>query len=733
MLDAHQEELRLAIAEGVLRREDADALAQEARKGNLSPLALLVARGQLSEQSFEALRARMWNTTASLGGSSAPPVRAGRPPEPWSPDEPPFPVAGWDRYVSGKFLGEGGMGMVFLAVDPRLRRQVAIKFLHGDNPDHVRRLIAEARAQARVSHDRVCKVHEVGEVDGKVYIAMQYIDGVPLGSLAEQLTLEQKVRLVRGVVDGIAEAHRAGIIHRDIKPANIMAERTADGELKPYIMDFGLARAVHEDGQTLSGAILGTPRYMAPEQASGEAGQLDHRADLYSLGATLYHLIGGQPPIPGEYFLEVMHNLTTMEPRPLRALVPDLPADLEAIVHKCLEKDRAARYDSAAALGEDLDRFLDGEPVLARSAGTWYRLRKRFTKHRRLIGVTAAVLVVLIVAAGWGIQTRRESNERERLARRFTEMVERIEAMARYSALSPAHDTRGDRAAIRARMAELDDEIRRAGAVAAGPGHYALGRGYLALDEDGKARVELEAAWQHGFREPRAAYALALVMGRLYQQNLLVVERIEQPPERAARQRAIEQQYRTPALGYFAASKSTDVPSSEYAAALAAFYADHLDEALTDLDAIGRGLPWFYEAPALRGDILLARALRLRDQGDRERARGDLDAGRQAYTAAAAVGQSVPGVYQALAELEAAALALELTGGGDVMPAFDRVIAATTRALAVAPDRSDSLVLEARAYRGLAAYRARRGEPADELLVQAAAREARARALAAPR
>jgi hypothetical protein len=211
-------------------------------------------------------------------------------------------------------------------------------------------------------------------------------------------------------------------------------------------------------------------------------------------------------------------------------------------------------------------------------------------------------------------------------------------------------------------MEELDGEIRRAGAAAVGPGQYALGRGYLALDDDAKARAHLEAAWQDGFREPRVTYALALVMGHLYQQNLLAAERIESKDLRDAKKRELERQYRDPALAYLAASKGAEVPSTEYVAALVAFYEGHLDAAPHHLDAIGGGRAWFYEAPELRGDILLARALTLRDQGDSERARSDFEAGRKAYAAAITVGESVSAVHESLGELEYAAMAMELYG-----------------------------------------------------------------------
>jgi len=267
MPESYEGELRIAIAEGLLTRADAEALAEEAREKQQSPLALLVARGRLSEDSLRSLLSKAATGTDLAGSTITGPTM----PEARAAAGPAFPVAAWDRYTSVRFLGQGGMGQVFLALDLRLRREVAIKFVRGDDPDYVRRLVAEARAQARVSHARVCKVHEVGEVDGKIYIAMQYIAGEPLGSLAGELTVEQKVMLVRGAAEGLHEAHRAGIIHRDIKPSNIMVARSADGQLEPFVMDFGLARAASDDGQSLSGAVLGTPRYMAPEQARGHA------------------------------------------------------------------------------------------------------------------------------------------------------------------------------------------------------------------------------------------------------------------------------------------------------------------------------------------------------------------------------------------------------------------------------------------------------------------------------
>jgi serine/threonine-protein kinase len=622
------------------------------------------------------------------------------------------------------------MGQVFLAYDPRLQRNVALKLVKGDDPDVVRRLLSEARAQARVEHERVCQIYEVGEIRGRSYIAMQFIDGVPLGQLADGLTVEQQALVLRDAAEGVQAAHRAGLIHRDLKPSNIMVERTADGRLKTYVMDFGVAHDWKAQGGTATGSVLGTPHYMSPEQARGEVGQLDRRADVYSLGATLYHLLTGQPPIPGSHGLEVLSNIATVEPRPLRALRPDIPRDLEAIVLKCLEKDRSARYDSAHALAQDLDRFLAGEPVQARSTGLAYRLRKKARKHR--VAVSAGALALLLVAAalGWAGVTRQQAAQRERLARRFTEKVERIEALARYSALARLHDTRPDRADLRRQMAELEAEMNQAGAAAAGPGSYALGRGFLALEDVPAAREHLEAAWDRGFREPRVAWALALALSDLYRQQLFEASALQDARRREARRRELEQQYRDRALAYLRQSEGAGGPSSGYLAALLSFHEDRFDEAMAQLDALGQQEPWFYEALLLRGDILLDRAQQRWSQGgDDEGARKDLEAARRAFTAAVAAGESSPRAQLALARLEYRMVVKELYSKGDILPHATRGLEAVARALVADPDSPEARFWEARFHNRLAENEINKGGDPEEALQKAMAAARRAMVL----
>jgi serine/threonine-protein kinase len=641
----------------------------------------------------------------------------GSPARPAVAQPPGFPVKDWDRYEFLRFLGQGGMGMVFLARDRKLGREVAIKFVRLESEHHLQRFMVEARAQARVDHPNVCKVFEVGEVEGKVFITMQHIAGTPFDQ-TPGLTLEQKVIALRDAARGVHEAHRVGIIHRDLKPANIMIERAENDALRTFVMDFGLAHEWNQE-MTETGSVLGTPAYMSPEQARGEVSRLDRRTDVYSLGATLYHLVTGRAPVTGSNPLEILSAIGSVDITPPRTLSHDIPKDLEAIALKCLERERSRRYDSAKALADDLDRFLAGDTVLARRAGLIYRTHRRFMRHKALAITGTVAFVLVLLALGVALKTRADAGRRARLAQRFTEAMARMESSTRYSALSPLHDIRPDLQAVRAHMVQLEADMRQAGALADGPGHYALGRGYWTLDDPEKAREHLQMAWDAGYREPRAAYALALVLGQRYREQLLEAERIPAATQREARKKDIEASLRAPALAFLRQARGADAPSPTYLEALLAFYEGRLDEALARLEALGAELPWFFEAPLLRGSLLQARAWKRWNQGEREAALRDFEAGRQALAAAALSGRSAPVVHAALAELELNALVMEKYGQGRVEPVFARGLAAVQTALRAQPDHVPSLILQASLLGNLASFKLNRGERADDLGEQA--------------
>jgi serine/threonine-protein kinase len=501
------------------------------------------------------------------------------------PAEPRLPIEHWDRYEIGRLLGQGGMGAVYEARDLRLGRVVALKFIRGGDPRLSMRFLREARAQAQIDHPNICKVFEIGEVEGRCYIAMQLVDGPRLGAVAGRLALHEKVRIVRDVALGLHESHILGVLHRDVKPANILVEISEDGRLHPVVTDFGLARQETEEaGLTESGAILGTPSYMSPEQARGGARSVDRRADVYSLGATLYELLIGAPPFAGSA-VDILVRVLNEDPRLLRTLDPSVPEDLEVIVAKCLSKEPADRYDSARALAEDLDRYIRGEPILGRRPTLAYRLLKKARRHRALVLTAMLSLLAVLVAAGLGIRARvlarRQASDLEEQARRGRELVADVKDMEwflRNAQLLPRHDLTREQSLVRERMERIA-ESARSGRVANSLVSYALGRGHLALNEDTQARVRFDEAMANGLDSPELHYARGLALGRLYQRALAEARRAGEGAWLARRVAELDAEYLAPALRSLEKSRGLELDSVSYLEGLIAFYRKDYDTA----------------------------------------------------------------------------------------------------------------------------------------------------------
>ncbi|MDX1631635.1 MAG: protein kinase, partial [Thermoanaerobaculia bacterium] len=498
------------------------------------------------------------------------------------------------RYRIQELLGAGGMGQVYKAWDPVLDRPVALKYLRGDDPKLMERMLREARAQAKVAHENVCQVYETGEDEGKAFIAMQYVDGVSLDEAATEMTLEEKLDVLRRVAEAVQAAHNQGLIHRDLKPSNVMVVRTEGGGWHPFVVDFGIALDEEATLLTTAGKILGTPAYMAPEQVTGSREGLDRRLDVYSLGAMLYQLLSGEPPHAGQSQMEVLVSVAEGEPTPLGRSDPSIPRDLRIIVEHCLEREPGRRYPSARLLAEDLDRFLQGEPILARPPSLGYRLRKALLRHKAVAAVTlVAVLAVLSLLVA-GIAREARARERARLAQRFGQEAERLASFTRMVYLAPLHDTRSDEEVLRVRMETLDAERSRLGTMAEGPGRYALGMGSLSLGDLEEARADLERAWEAGFREPRVALALGRTHGRLYQRAIASLRDLDpelfEVESAEARERHLE-----PALRFLRAGVEGE-SSGSYVEALLAYYEDRLEEAERLAGEALADQPFLYDA-----------------------------------------------------------------------------------------------------------------------------------------
>src|SRR6266566_5049099 len=299
-------------------------------------------------------------------------------------------------------IGRGGQGVVFRARQKSLNRIVALKVIglgHWATKAHLKRFRLEAEAAASLDHPCIVPIYEVGERDGQCYFSMKLVEGGQLDEVVKDapMSIRHAVELIAKVARTVHYAHEHGILHRDIKPGNILLD--AKGE--PHLTDFGLARLVESESTvTRTMEVLGTPSYMAPEQAVGNNAGISSVTDVYGLGAVLYQLLTGHPPFAGGTTYETIKLLLDTEPRQPRLLNPKIDRDLSTICLKCLEKDPKRRYSSAVALAEDIERWLKHEPIRARHTGVFARGRK-WVRRNPASALSAGSLIALAAATGW--------------------------------------------------------------------------------------------------------------------------------------------------------------------------------------------------------------------------------------------------------------------------------------------------------------------------------------------
>ncbi|MFH0946540.1 MAG: protein kinase [Planctomycetota bacterium] len=393
-------------------------------------------------------------------------------------------------------VGRGGMGVVYEAVQEKLDRRVALKVLATDSllsRTAEERFSREANTAAHLHHHNIVPVYAVGEDQGIHYYAMQYIDGHSLeGHLQErrkQGAISEKGDFLRvagwghQVAEALAHAHDSQVIHRDIKPSNLLLDAQDD----VWITDFGLARAAVHPTITISGDVIGTARYMSPEQARGGGSRLDERTDIYSLGTTLYELIAMRPAFDGETRDSILRQIAAGETPSLKERAPQVPRDLQTIVEKCMEQEPDARYLSARELAEDLRRFLAGESILARRTPLIVRCGRFVSKHRPH---TLAALLLLVMLAAFIYRTVQERKTRanQLVEDAFTELLfERKGSLAR-------------------------TRLEAAGALGADSARYRLCRGLIPLldGRNNEAIAYLEEALRQAPSDQAACYALAL-------------------------------------------------------------------------------------------------------------------------------------------------------------------------------------------------------------------------------
>lgn len=312
-------------------------------------------------------------------------------------------------------LGRGGMGIVYKAYHERLNRFAALKVLiagEAASDRLIQRFLREIEVMAQLRHEGIVQIYDSGQEGQEYYLAMEYVDGKPLSLLQKKLSLREKIKILYKILLALDYAHTSGIIHRDLKPDNILVT----SEFYPKIADFGLARAIFiEDQEKLTqiGAIIGTTRYMAPEQARGDHHDIDERTDLYAIGVTLYHLLTQKYPYEKNSLNKLLQAILNEEPTPPSKYLRSIHPDLEAILYKSLEKEKSNRYQTAQAFAQDLHRFLEGHPVEAREQKSTIRFQKWFYKKKKyFLGTSFFIgLFLLLIFGLYGFQKKERHNQ----------------------------------------------------------------------------------------------------------------------------------------------------------------------------------------------------------------------------------------------------------------------------------------------------------------------------------
>jgi WD40 repeat protein/serine/threonine protein kinase len=402
---------------------------------------------------------------------------AGKPADRPIPSVPGYEVLG--------VLGKGGMGVVYRARHRELNRLVALKMIRTGtwaDTEELERFRAETLAVARLQHPNIVQVYEVGEAGGLPYCALEFVEG---GSLdrhlaGKPLPARDAAALTETLARAIHHAHEHGIVHRDLKPANILLQRPEvrgqkseveraaaarsdlcplTSDLCPKITDFGLAKHLGDDGRTREGTVLGTPSYMAPEQAAGTVGEVGPPSDVYALGAVLYELLTGRPPFRAATVLDTLEQVRTQEPLAPTRLQPQVPRDLETVCLKCLHKEPHKRYASAAELADDLRRFLVGEPIRARPVGALEHAWK-WARRRPALSAALAVLTVSAVAGyvGVSLATADANAAEQRLVREEKEQRNKGEAQKQARAAADTAKEKFKTQTEVTRRARADDE-----------------------------------------------------------------------------------------------------------------------------------------------------------------------------------------------------------------------------------------------------------------------------------
>ena len=501
-----------------------------------------------------------------------------------------------------------------------------------------------------------------------------------------------------------------------------MIEPRAAGGGRPVLMDFGLARdASATEHLTETGMVMGTPAYMAPEQAQGDQGRIDHRSDVYGLGAMLYELMCGQPPFDGQSTVQVLITVMSEDPVPLGQKNPGVPVDVETIVMKCLNKEPQRRYSTAMALAQDLGRYLSGEPIEARQTTLTYRLAKKVRKYRSLVALSSLLIVAVAALLIVGVHSRlreaaqkRHAAAQAQLAQRLGQDVKEMELFMRAAYALPLHDIRRERQVVRKRMAQIEELTRTLAVENRGPAYYTLGRGHMVLHELEEAQKRLQKAVSAGYETPEVDEALGQTMGAIYDQELAHAKRTSDLRTFTARKKQLQSEIRVPALQYLERSSNVATESKALRLAALSWLRGDLQNTLQAAQQAETELPW--DPEPLRLHAVADYHLRNQNMGTTPEVDPERDRIAALFARLTDIARSDPEAHLAEALFWSQETYRDFISSRDVRPSIEHLKSASERALVADPSLFQARNMLAGAYSYLARWEEATGrDPQDSV------------------